>query len=196
MNINTYPFALPQKPYFVEYLFYQGMFLPHEIEMIQALWREDDIAAAEVSSDAKYDESLRKGSVLGIEVTDQNRWAYQKLEQIAHAANNERYQFDMTGFNEPLQLARYGVGDFFDWHLDFGSGNISNRKLSMTIQLTDPDEYEGGDLQFMINQRVVTAPREKGTIIVFPSFILHRVTETTKGTRESIVAWVSGPAFR
>jgi PKHD-type hydroxylase len=66
----------------------------------------------------------------------------------------------------------------------------------MTIQLTDPDEYEGGDLQFMINQRVVTAPREKGTIIVFPSFILHRVTEITKGTRESIVAWVSGPAFR
>jgi PKHD-type hydroxylase len=93
-------------------------------------------------------------------------------------------------------LAKYVEGDFFDWHLDFGPGESSKRKLSMTIQLSDPSEYEGGDLQFMINQNIVSASREKGIIVIFPSFILHRVTPITKGTRQSIVGWVSGPPYR
>ena len=62
------------------------------------------------------------------------------------------------------------------------------------MQLSDPDEYE--DLQFMINQNIVNASKEKGTIVVFPSFIMHRVTPITKGTRQSIVGWVSGPPFK
>jgi len=73
---------------------------------------------------------------------------------------------------------------------------ISHRKLSVTVQLSDEDSYEGGDLQFMINNRIENAPRKKGTVIVFPSFILHRVTEVTKGKRNSIVGWLSGPPFR
>ena len=64
------------------------------------------------------------------------------------------------------------------------------------MQLSDADSYEGGDLQFMINNKTVTAPREKGTIIIFPSFVMHRVTPVIKGTRESIVGWVSGPPYR
>ncbi|MFT7073376.1 MAG: PKHD-type hydroxylase [Patiriisocius sp.] len=66
----------------------------------------------------------------------------------------------------------------------------------MTIQLSDPNDYEGGDLRFMINKEIVNAPKEKGTIIIFPSFIMHRVTPITKGTRQSIVGWVSGPPYR
>lgn len=66
----------------------------------------------------------------------------------------------------------------------------------MTIQLSDTDAYEGGDLQFMINNKIENTPREKGTIIIFPSFIMHRVTPITKGTRHSIVGWVSGPPYR
>jgi len=64
------------------------------------------------------------------------------------------------------------------------------------MQLSDPDEYEGGDLQFMFNQKIVSAPREKGTIIVFPSFMMHRVTPITKGVRKSIAGWVAGPPYR
>jgi PKHD-type hydroxylase len=96
-----------------------------------------------------------------------------KMASLAIQTNIERYWFDLRGFHEELQLAKYVEGDFFDWHLDFGVGGFSSRKLSMTIQLSDPDEYEGGDLQFMVNQNIVTAPREKGTIVIFPlsSFI-------------------------
>lgn len=191
-----YPFLQAGKPHFVDFVYYEGMMLPHEIDMIQGMWRDDDTVKATLSGDATYDDKLRKSSVMGIEPEPRHEWLYQKLEQVAYGANHERYHFDMTGFGEALQLTRYGVGDFFDWHMDFGAREIAHRKLSITVQLSDPDDYEGGDLEFRISERVVKAPRSKGTIIVFPAFVQHRVTEITKGTRESIVAWVSGPAFR
>jgi PKHD-type hydroxylase len=68
--------------------------------------------------------------------------------------------------------------------------------MKITVQLSDPDEYEGGDLEFMINGKSVVRPREKGTAIVFPSFINHRVTEISKGTSQAIVGWVAGSRFR
>jgi len=78
-------------------------------------------------------------------------------------------------------LTNYDDGEFFDWYMDFHSGEISHRKLSVTVQLSDGDSYEGGDLQFVINNRIENVPRRKGTVIVFPSFALHRVTKITSG---------------
>jgi PKHD-type hydroxylase len=131
-----------------------------------------------------------------IDKTPENDWLYRKLAELAIMTNNQRYLFDILGFKQELQLTRYSEGDFFDWHLDFGVDGISTRKLSMTIQLLDPDDYEGGDLEFMIKQNIVKAPRKKGTVIIFTSFILHRITPITKGTRQSIVGWVVGPPYR
>ncbi|WP_299766498.1 2OG-Fe(II) oxygenase [uncultured Dokdonia sp.] len=195
MSIN-YSFGLPLKHNFAEYIYYQGLFLPHEIDRILNFWDDNKTIEATVSGKGQPDEELRKSSVMFIDHIPENEWIYKKLADLAMHCNNERYWFDLLGFHQELQLTRYSEGDFFDWHLDFGAGEISARKLSMTIQLSDPDEYEGGDLQFMINQKIVNAPREKGTIIIFPSFIIHRVTPITKGTRQSIVGWVSGPPFR
>ena len=76
------------------------------------------------------------------------------------------------------------------------SRNISNRKLSITVQLSDSLEYEGGELQFMINQHIMTAPKEKGTAIICPSFALHHVTPVTKGSRKFIVGWIRGPPYK
>lgn len=80
--------------------------------------------------------------------------------------------------------------------MDFGAGEISHRKLSISVQLSGSEEYEGGDLQFMINQNTVSVPRTKGTVVIFPSFILHRVTPITQGLRQSVVAWLAGPPYR
>ena len=74
-------------------------------------------------------------------------------------------------------------------------GTINYRKLSITVQLSDPSDYEGGDLQFLITREPVTAKREKGNAIVFPSFMIHQVKPVTKGVRYSLVCWCSGPAF-
>ncbi|MBL4604516.1 MAG: 2OG-Fe(II) oxygenase [Flavobacteriaceae bacterium] len=197
MAIN-YSFGLPLKHNFVDYISYRGLFLPHEIDRILDFWDEQKTIKATLSgnSESQYNDEIRKSSVMFIENTPENDWVYNKLAGLAINCNNERYWFDLLGFHQELQLTKYSEGDFFDWHLDFGAGEISARKLSMTIQLSDPDDYEGGDLQFMMNQKIETAPREKGTIIIFPSFIMHRVTPITKGTRQSIVGWVSGPPYR
>ena len=193
---TNYSFGLPLKHNFSEYIYFQGLFQPHEIQQILNLWEEDKTIKATLSGDQKYRDELRKSSVMFIDNISEHQWIYQKLAGIAIKSNNDHYWFDLLGFHQELQLTRYGEGDFFDWHLDFGKGEISARKLSLTVQLSDPDEYEGGDLQFMINEKIVNAPRQKGTIIVFPSFIIHRVTPITKGTRQSIVGWVSGPPYR
>ena len=193
---KNYSFGLPLKNNFVEFIYYEGMFLPHEIAKIQTLWQQDQTKKATVTGENEYKDDLRKSSVMFIDNIPANNWIYQRLADLAITCNNERFHFDLLGFHEELQLAKYVEGDFFDWHLDFGPGETSIRKLSMTIQLSDPSEYEGGDLQFMINQNIVTASREKGTIVIFPSFILHRVTPITKGVRQSIVGWDSGPPYR
>lgn len=195
MAIN-YSFGLPLKQNFAEFIYYEGLFLPHEIENILNFWEEDKIIKATLSGEDKYNDTLRKSGVMFIDHVPENNWIYDKLANLAMHCNNERYWFDLLGFHQELQLTRYSEGDFFDWHLDFGAGEISARKLSMTIQLSDEDAYEGGDLQFMINNKVENAPRKKGTIVIFPSFIMHRVTPITKGTRQSIVGWVSGPPYR
>lgn len=195
MSIN-YPFGLELKHNFAEYIYYEGLFLPHEIDRILNFWNEKQTIKATISGDQKYNDELRKSSVMFIDNTKENEWIYSKLAGLAINCNNERYAFDLLGFHQELQLTKYSEGNFFDWHLDFGAGEISARKLSMTVQLSDSDEYEGGDLQFMINKEIVNAPRKKGTIVIFPSFIMHRVTPITHGTRQSIVGWVSGPPYR
>lgn len=194
----TFPFGLPQNPHFAEFIYYSDLFLSHEVNRVRSLWDTHETQEAKLSAgqEATEDKDLRRSKVTFIAPDDQNQWIYQKLASVAVQSNNERYGFDIHGFHHGLQLARYGEGDFFDWHLDFGPGQTSNRKLSISVQLSDSDEYEGGDLQFMINQKIVNAPRAKGTIVVFPSFIIHRVTPITKGERQSIVGWLAGPPYR
>jgi PKHD-type hydroxylase len=69
------------------------------------------------------------------------------------------------------------------------------RKLSRSLQLTDPSTYEGGTLEFLTGTRPQIAPRDRGALIAFPSFGVHRVAPVTAGTRKSLVIWVTGPQF-
>ncbi|MFK7932380.1 MAG: 2OG-Fe(II) oxygenase, partial [Saprospiraceae bacterium] len=191
-----YPFDFPQLVNFAEFIYYEGLFLPHEIERVNDYWQAEQKIDAPLSGEASSKEELRKSSVIFLPPDEKSQWIYDKLGMVGLQCNNQRYFFNINGFYQELQLAEYGEGDFFNWHLDFGAGEISHRKLSISVQLTDESEYEGGDLQFMVNQNIVTAPKKKGTVIIFPSFILHRVTPITKGKRKSIVGWISGPPYR
>ena len=127
---------------------------------------------------------------------------YQKKLNVSLDTINKSYENNQVIMqtrldNQQKQIVSLTEGNgFFEWHMDFGAGNISNRKLSITVQLSDPEEYEGGELQFMINQNIITAPKEKGTAIIFPSFALHRVTPVTSGVRKSIVGWIGGPPYK
>jgi PKHD-type hydroxylase len=79
--------------------------------------------------------------------------------------------------------------------MDIGAENECTRKLSLVVQLSSPDEYEGGGLEIMASSEPVQVTKEKGLICAFPSFILHRVTPVTKGTRRTLVIWIAGPDF-
>lgn len=78
------------------------------------------------------------------------------------------------------------------WHLDLGGDNLSTRKLSFSVQLSHPDEYDGGELELNLAHSTVVAPRTQGTLVVFPSFLVHRVAPVTRGVRRSLVSWASG----
>jgi len=144
-------------------------------------------------------DKLRKSKIVWLDFVDKNIPVYQRLAALVADANAVNFRFDIVGLGEPIQLARYEATDqgHYDWHQDFGNTSGVSRKLSLTVQLTDGDKYEGGELQiFRVANDVLIAPRERGSVIVFPSYQLHRVTPVTKGVRHSLTAWVSGPAFR
>jgi len=122
-------------------------------------------------------------------------WNFGKL------ANRNAYAFDIDFLNDIQYTHYYGsTNDKYDWHIDtfWGNGTPYDRKISMVIQLSDPNDYEGGEFQFdpEIAQPNAEHLRQRGTVIAFPSFIRHRVTPVTSGTRKSLVAWIEGPNFR
>ena len=138
--------------------------------------------------------SIRESKVSYVNPAEDSRWIFDKLEHILLDLNGD-YKFELNGFHEGFQVAEYSApGGHYTWHNDIGTGQFSTRKLSMSVQLSDAGDYEGGELQFA--DSAAFAPKEVGSLIVFPSFLTHRVKPVTAGTRKSMVSWVSGPAFK
>ena len=139
-----------------------------------------------------------------------DKWLYKIINPYIHEANkNAGWNFDWD-WNEASQFTIYNKDDYYKWHTDSDkvlkhkNKNINGktRKLSLTLQLTDKIEYEGGDFQFKwlledeIETITVDDAKDIGTIIIFPSFIHHQVMPITKGKRESLVNWSIGPPFK
>lgn len=121
-----------------------------------------------------------------------NHDLHKKLSPLWEEAA-EFFKFDID-FVEPYELKRYPEGGFFSKHIDnyHGLNLPTERKISMSIQLTDPSEYENGDLMLSY----VKLPKTRGTAIFFPSFYPHHVEKITKGTRWSVISWAWGPYWK
>ena len=125
-------------------------------------------------------------------------WVSSIFAHYFHLANKQYWEYDLNGL-DGIQITRYDEGDHYAWHSDYGTAedNRFTRKLSATLLVTDPSEYEGGELEFIdYHNNIVIAPSVKGTMIVFDSRIPHRVRPVTKGTRISLVTWMLGPKLR
>tara|TARA_B100000427_G_scaffold261201_1_gene225676 strand:+ start:61 stop:606 length:546 start_codon:yes stop_codon:yes gene_type:complete len=109
-------------------------------------------------------------------------------------ANSLNFHYNLSDEDKELaQISKYSVGEFYGEHRDFGTNDNSiTRKLSLTVQLSDEDSYEGGDLIFFNGSIKDKAPRGKGSIIVFDSRLFHEITPIIKGTRYSLVKWYHG----
>ena len=125
----------------------------------------------------------------------------QKIINVTRTANQLHFNYDINWDSyESFKLLKYEKGDGYGWHPDFGQGKESTRKLSIIVQLSDSDDYDGGDLEFAITTKddddFVKATRKKGSIIIFNPLIVHRITPIISGTRYSMVGWIHGDTFR
>lgn len=118
------------------------------------------------------------------------------MQSYTRLANQEAgWNFDITEF-EKIQVGKYEEGGHYDWHIDsfVPDKDKKQRKLSAVAFLSDPNSYEGGVFEFKI--ALLPEKMPKGTIIVFPSVLEHRVTAVDSGTRYTAACWASGPAFK
>lgn len=169
----------------------EGVFTPEECEKVIAIGQRRPREDARVQS---YGNAARVGHVAWVDPGPETLWVYQRLATIV-AWVNQAFQFELLGFADALQYTVYGIGHKFDWHVDIGAGQASNRKVSITVQLSDESSYEGGGLQF-ISAPDMTMPKSRGTAILFPSYLAHRVADVTDGLRCSLVGWAAGQPFR
>jgi PKHD-type hydroxylase len=141
--------------------------------------------------------TTRKSDIKWLYFDEKTKWLYSRLANISMLANKETWQFDITSILDSIQYTQYyDDGGHYDWHTDNGPYPMNTRKISITVQLSDPNDYEGGVLELNVGNTIVQMPKEKGCAVLFPSYMLHRVTPVTKGIRKSLVLWVGGTTFK
>lgn len=181
------------------FAFWDGAFTSSELDRIEALGDALTLGKATLEGRADEDEyaDIRITQTAWIPPSPETKWIYDRMQAAIRTINDQVWQFAVSGFSEHFQYTVYhgSEGGHFDWHVDQGD-LIKSRKISLSLQLTDPSEYEGCELQLNGGRQIQTAPKERGMLIAFPSYVLHRVTPITRGTRKAVVVWTTGPRFR
>ena len=122
---------------------------------------------------------------------------YKEIEDTMLKANNNHFGFEGMQLTEPAQFTHYFTGGFYEWHMDndvSGKHQQPVRKISMTLLLSDPSTFEGGELELMTKGK--TAQLKQGQALFFASWLQHRVRPVTKGERYSLVMWFGGPSLK
>jgi PKHD-type hydroxylase len=156
------------------------------------------VAQRRSARDVEYETvaELRSATIFEVAPEPASRWIYERIVRAAQEVNERRWQFDLSGIFHPIKVIRYSVGDHYTWHTDLGAGVVSDRKLSVTAQLSAPGTYAGARLEIVAGPAPATAPVDQGGITFFPSYLLHRVTPVSAGVRWALVTWIQGPPFR
>ena len=175
------------------------LFSNSEIEQIHDIAAAYELDTAKVGSgnEQTKNTTIRDSNIAFLKSSDDNtKWIFERITRAVININEQFWNFDLRRI-ETLQYSEYGVGQFYRPHIDmmYQAPRPAIRKLSFSVQLTDPTEYEGGDVIIKAGDDSAIH-RNKGTIVFFPSYILHEVQPVTKGTRHALVGWVTGPAFK
>ena len=143
----------------------------------------------------KVNKKARDSEVMWIHHDQNSDWLFQTFSNLVSRVNYDHFMYDIEGF-ENFQYTRYRKGEFYDWHIDSGDmWNPYERKISASIVLSDPKDYEDGEFQCIIGGRVdepMTIKPKKGDVVFFASWMPHRVLPVKKGVRKSLVCWVMG----
>lgn len=178
---------------------WQDAFSPAEIDAIIAYGDGLNPMKAEVAgSRERNTDFLRITRVAWMEKKPEIAWLHERLEKMVLEINAKFFRYDLFGLLEAFQYTVYegAEGGHYGWHVDMGETKFEPRKISLSLQLSDEADYEGGELLVEAGDGPRPAEKARGTLIAFPSFVLHRVMPVTSGTRKSLVIWVAGPEFR
>lgn len=162
-------------------------------------WSNTEPAKIGGSTKNILDPSIRHTNISWLGRNRETKHIWEKFETVFAEVNRRFFHFDLTGFHEPMQLGIYtSDNSHYNWHIDSSAKDIYvPRKLSMALCLSDPSEFEGGELQVKLaNDKSEVLDMAKGRAWFFPSWTLHRVTPVTKGIRKSLVIWAGGPQFK
>jgi PKHD-type hydroxylase len=179
------------------YYTFGKIFSDEELTWINNLQNLYPLVGATIIGDKSETNLIRKSSIKWIHHDEYSAWLYDKMIDLATKANEKLWDFNLHSVLDSIQYTEYyNDGGHYDWHVDIGPGSINHRKISITVQLSDPEEYEGGDFQLWVGGNFKTLPKSKGDVIIFPSFLMHRITPITKGTRKSLVLWIGGGSYK
>ena len=203
------------------YWYFSGVLTPKFCDdVIKFALSKEEVMAR---TGAYKNKKLKKQEVLDLKkkrnsdlVWRNDKWIYREIHPYVHLANkNAGWNFEWDR-SESCQFTKYKHNQYYDWHTDpwdkpydkEGPDKGRVRKLSMTCQLTDGSEYKGGELEFDFRNydpnmrdeskhiKTVKEILPKGSIVVFPSHLWHRVKPVTRGTRYSLVVWHLGYPFK
>ena len=177
------------------FAFCESSFTEEELNRIKTIVSDSDLIQA-TCENLNLEE--RNSKVSWINCTQETSWLYERMAKVARTINAQFYNFDLYGFVEDMQFTTYNAEEksHYSWHIDMTETSPSPRKLAMILQLSDPSDYEGGEVEIWTGGKPETLSKEKGFIALFPSYMLHRVTPVTRGVRRSLVVWIAGPPFK
>jgi PKHD-type hydroxylase len=199
-TIDSYSSVWPFNLDAVEnWAYIDNIFTPDECKEIIKIGNKRGLKKADVYSDGlnqKVDENIRISKVSWLYPNEDTNWIFLRVSSAITQLNEQFFKFDLFGFIEGFQFTKYEAPTGYSgMHIDKVL-HKKIRKLSITIQLSDPKDYEGGELAIQTNQEKNLMPKGQGKLVAFPSYALHGVSPVTKGTRYSLVAWITGPNFK
>jgi PKHD-type hydroxylase len=175
-----------------QFAFWKNLFSKEECQNIINIAKDKGLVEGETLS--KLD--VRQSKISWLYPNDNMSLVFQKVTDVINKLNEQYFKFDLFGLNEGFQFTNYeSPSGKYGKHVDRDM-NFPVRKLSISVQLTDPEEYEGGELKLYFGDEGIIVDKTQGTLIMFPSYVLHEVMPVTKGTRNSLVTWVTGKQFR
>ena len=183
---------LHQSPYF----HFSNMFSSKQCDEVIEIGDTLEKIDSTIEDKGKVDNSIRQSKIAWMHSSPDTEWIYEWLYGSMH--NTNFWKFDVQGFHDSIQYTTYEgskagkKSDFYNWHTDTGPG-MNHRKVSMSVCLSDPKEYTGGDIELERGGRIKL---KKGEAVMFPSFMLHKVHPVTSGVRKSLVIWFAGPHLK
>ena len=174
------------------YAFWNNAFSKEECQTIINIAKDKGL----IKGITKGESDVRDSKISWLYPIDKIDWVFRRVTDTTLNLNERFFKFDLFGLNEGFQFTNYEApSSKYGKHVDRVM-NMPVRKLSISIQLTNPEEYEGGELYLYNNDKGTLMDKAQGTLIIFPSYVLHEVMPVTKGERNSLVTWVTGKQFK